>query len=248
MSRCSNASTWTARPGSSSRAIWAIWLRGDLGISVRDGRPVSEVVAERLRWSLLLVGTALAVSTILGVVLGFAAGWRRGSRRDVALLAGVLALDALPAFFVGLMLLLVFSVQLEWLPVYGAVSPEALTGLAWIADAGTTTGDAGRNSHVGWAGIGVRCGPLGDGVGAERGLRVHGPSEGPAGPGRAPPRSPQRDDPSVHGGATGLLHTGGRRHRRSRVFSRTQASARSPSAPSVPVTTPFCRRYSSCCR
>ena len=110
--------------------------QGDLGISVRDGRPVSEVVAERLRWSLLLVGTAVAVSTILGVVLGFAAGWRRGSRRDVALLAGVLALDALPAFFVGLMLLLVFSVQLEWLPVYGAVSPETLTGLAWIADAG----------------------------------------------------------------------------------------------------------------
>ncbi len=110
--------------------------QGDLGISVRDGRPVSEVVAERLWWSLLLVGTAVAVSTILGVGLGFAAGWRRGSRRDVSLLAGVLAVDALPAFFVGLMLLLVFSVQLEWLPVYGAVSPEALTGWAWIADAG----------------------------------------------------------------------------------------------------------------
>jgi len=106
--------------------------QGDLGISVRDGRPVSEVVTERLWWSLLLVGTAVAVSTILGVALGFAAGWRRGSRRDVSLLAVVLALDALPAFFVGLMLLLVFSVQLEWLPVYGAVSPEALSGWAWI--------------------------------------------------------------------------------------------------------------------
>ena len=110
--------------------------QGDLGISVRDGRPVSEVVSERLWWSLLLVGTAVAVSTIAGVALGFSAGWRRGSRRDVSLLAGVLALDALPAFFVGLMLLLVFSVQLEWLPVYGAVSPEALTGWAWIVDVG----------------------------------------------------------------------------------------------------------------
>ncbi len=110
--------------------------RGDLGISVRDGRPVSEVVAERLWWSLLLVGTAVAASAALGVALGFAAGWRRGSRRDVSLLAGVLALDALPAFFVGLMMLLVFSVRLEWLPVYGAVSPEALGGWAWVADAG----------------------------------------------------------------------------------------------------------------
>lgn len=108
---------------------------GDLGISVRDGRPVSEVVAQRLWWSLLLVGTAVAASTVLGVALGFAAGWRRGSRRDVSLLAGVLALDALPAFFVGLMLLLVFSVHLGWLPVYGAVSPEALAGWAWMADA-----------------------------------------------------------------------------------------------------------------
>jgi len=108
--------------------------QGDFGISVRDGRAVSEVVGERLWWSLLLVGTAVAASTILGVMLGFAAGWRRGSRRDVSLLAGVLAVDALPAFFVGLMLLLVFSVQLEWLPVYGAVSPEALGGWDWIVD------------------------------------------------------------------------------------------------------------------
>jgi len=108
--------------------------QGDFGISVRDGRAVSEVFGERLWWSLLLVGTAVAASTILGVMLGFAAGWRRGSRRDVSLLAGVLAVDALPAFFVGLMLLLVFSVQLEWLPVYGAVSPEALGGWDWIVD------------------------------------------------------------------------------------------------------------------
>ncbi len=111
-------------------------VQGDLGISVRDGRAVSQVVAERLWWSLLLVGSAVVLSTVVGVAAGFAAGWRRGSRRDVSLLAGVLALDALPAFFVGLMLLLVFSVHLEWLPVYGAVSPEALSGWAWFIDVG----------------------------------------------------------------------------------------------------------------
>lgn len=110
-------------------------IQGDLGISVRDGRAVTEVVAERLWWSLLLVGTAVVASTLAGVALGFAAGWRRGSRRDISLLATVLALDALPAFFVGLLLLLAFSVQLGWLPVYGAVSPEALSGWAWIVDA-----------------------------------------------------------------------------------------------------------------
>lgn len=108
--------------------------QGDLGVSVRDGRPVSEVVSDRLGWSLLLVGTAVLASTILGIATGFAAGWRRGSRRDVGLLAGVLAVDALPAFFVGLMLLLVFSVQLNWFPVYGAAAPEDLSGWAWITD------------------------------------------------------------------------------------------------------------------
>lgn len=111
-------------------------VRGDLGISVIDGRPVAEVVAGRLGWSLLLVGTAVVASTLAGIGLGFAAGWRRGSRRDVGILTGVLAIDALPAFFVGLMLLMVFSVRLGWFPVYGAVAPDDLGGWAWLADAG----------------------------------------------------------------------------------------------------------------
>lgn len=48
-------------------------IRGDLGVSVIDGRPVAEVVAGRLGWSLLLVGAAVAASTVAGVALGFAA-------------------------------------------------------------------------------------------------------------------------------------------------------------------------------
>lgn len=108
--------------------------QGDLGISVRDGRPVTEVLVDRLGWSLLLVGSAVVASTVVGVALGFAAGWRRGSRRDVGLLASVLFIDALPAFFVGLMLLLVFSVQLGWFPVYGATAPESLDALARVVD------------------------------------------------------------------------------------------------------------------
>ncbi len=110
--------------------------QGNLGISTRDGRSVTEVLGQRLGWSLLLMGTAVVISTALGVVLGFAAGWRRGSRRDIGLLSGVLTIDALPAFFVGLMLMLIFSVQFGWFPVYGAASPEQLSGLAWIADVG----------------------------------------------------------------------------------------------------------------
>lgn len=116
------------------RAYLGNVARGDLGVSVRDGRPVTVVIGDRLGWSLLLSGTALVFSTTLGVWLGFAAGWRRGSRRDVTLLSGVLGVDALPAFFVGLMMMLVFSVKLGWFPVYGAIAAEELGGLAWIAD------------------------------------------------------------------------------------------------------------------
>lgn len=108
--------------------------QGDLGVSIRTGQPVREIVAGRLAWSVLLVGVAVAVSTVLGVFLGFAAGWRRGTKRDIGFLAAVLAVDALPAFFVGLMLLLIFSATLDWFPVYGAVEAADISGWALIAD------------------------------------------------------------------------------------------------------------------
>lgn len=110
--------------------------KGDLGTSIRERRPVRDIIGDRLLWSLLLVGTAVVLSSTLGIVLGFAAGWRRGSRRDATILSGVLAVDALPAFFVGLMFLLVFSVNLGWFPVYGAAPSEDVAGLARVLDIG----------------------------------------------------------------------------------------------------------------
>ena len=108
--------------------------QGDLGTSIRDRRPVTEAIGDRVGWSLLLVGTAVVLSSVFGVMLGFASGWRRGSKRDVGILTAVLGVDALPAFFVGLMFLLVFSVKLGWFPVYGAVTSADVSGLARIGD------------------------------------------------------------------------------------------------------------------
>ena len=108
--------------------------RGDLGVSVRDGRPVGTVIAERLGWSLLLVGGAVVLSALLGTALGFFAAWRRGSGVDLTSLVTVLFVDALPAFFVGLLLLLVFSVRLDLFPLYGAVSAADVSGVRSVVE------------------------------------------------------------------------------------------------------------------
>lgn len=105
--------------------FWAGLLRGDLGLSVQDSRPVIDVLAERVPWTLALVGTATAIAFVLGSLLGAWAAWRRGSRRDAGAVSAVLAVDAMPGFWIAMVLVAVFSVQLGWFPSYGAV---ALTG------------------------------------------------------------------------------------------------------------------------
>jgi len=108
--------------------------RGDLLVSVRFGRPVGDVLGERLGWTLLLVGSTLVASSLLGSWLGFRAGWSRGSARDAGSLTGVMAVDSLPPFFVGMLLLVVFSVQLRWFPTFGALPPGSAEGVDLVVE------------------------------------------------------------------------------------------------------------------
>lgn len=101
-------------------SYWGQVARGDLGTSTRFNRPVTDLLADHLPWTLLLLGTGLAASTLLGGAAGAVAAHRRGSRTDIGLLVGVIALDALPGFLVALGLVAVFSVELGWLPSFGA--------------------------------------------------------------------------------------------------------------------------------
>jgi peptide/nickel transport system permease protein len=96
-------------------------VQGDLGRSLRQGRPVTDMLRERLPWTLALVLPSLLLSTLLGTVLGVLAAARRGSRRDLSLLSGMLALDSTPGFWIGMVLIAVFAVQLGWLPSFGAM-------------------------------------------------------------------------------------------------------------------------------
>ncbi|MCP9488411.1 MAG: ABC transporter permease [Solirubrobacteraceae bacterium MAG38_C4-C5] len=98
-------------------------VQGDLGTSIRYQVPVSELIAERLPRSLLLMGTALVLGTGLGVLAGAAAGWRRGRRLDRGLLVGFISLRNFPVFFLGSIALYVFAVKLGCFPLSGSSTP-----------------------------------------------------------------------------------------------------------------------------
>jgi len=115
-------------------------LHGDLGTSIRYNAPVSTVIGERLPWTLLLMGTAVVVATLLGLLAGAHAGWRRGQRIDGALLAFFVGIRTLPAFFLGSLAVFVFAVQLRWLPLGGAH-----TAFAQARDPLSTTVDIVRH-------------------------------------------------------------------------------------------------------
>jgi peptide/nickel transport system permease protein len=110
-------------------------FRGDLGWSYSFNAPVLKVILGSLPWTLLLVGSSLVLSTVLGIVLGIESGWRRGSKTDRAMLVGLMSLNGFPDFFLGLVLLIVFAVLIGIAPLSGALTPySGLSGLALILD------------------------------------------------------------------------------------------------------------------
>jgi peptide/nickel transport system permease protein len=100
-------------------AYLAALARGDLGWSVSFSRPILDIILERLPNTLLLMASATALSFALGSWLGIVAGARPGSFRDRLLSIGSLALYAVPGFWLGLVLVIIFSISLRWLPLSG---------------------------------------------------------------------------------------------------------------------------------
>lgn len=116
-------------------AYWQGVATGDLGTSVQYNRPVTQLLLERVPWTLLLVGTATVVAAGLAVWAGAVAARRRGSRSDTSLVAGLLVLDAMPGFWLAMVLVAVFAVGLGWFPSFGAlVVGSGTTGLARVAE------------------------------------------------------------------------------------------------------------------
>lgn len=100
----------------------------DLGQSYRAQRPVVDMLFERLPATILLTGSAYAFALILGPLLGAIAATRPRTIFDSVLMVVALVFYATPIFWVGLLLILVFSVQLGWLPAFGMQSLIPVSG------------------------------------------------------------------------------------------------------------------------
>lgn len=118
-----------------------LWLylsslaRFDLGWSVAFNRPVGALITEHLPNTLLLMGSATALSFGIGSALGILAGARPGSVRDRMLSIGSLIVYAIPSFWLGLVLSIVFSVKLRWFPIAGVETiASGKTGFARALD------------------------------------------------------------------------------------------------------------------
>lgn len=92
---------------------------GDLGFSYRQQRPVWDLILERLPATLLLTGIAFVLALGVGILLGTLAAMNVGRWSDSAITVLALLSYATPIYWVGLMLILLFSVQLGWLPAFG---------------------------------------------------------------------------------------------------------------------------------
>ncbi len=120
------------RSDESPAARYGDWLlailRGDLGVSMRDGRPVTTLIAEALPWTILLNGTAIALIYGLGLPLGWALS-RRRSRALGGANGLLLLLSIVPPFAAALLLQRLFGVRLGLLPLQGTGSGEGVAVL-----------------------------------------------------------------------------------------------------------------------
>lgn len=92
------------------------------GDSFFQNQTVGEILTEKVANTCAMIIPALVLSIILGTVLGALAGWRRGSRFEQTTVITSLVLHSAPSFFVGILVLMIFSYQLGWLPPGGMVS------------------------------------------------------------------------------------------------------------------------------
>lgn len=108
-------------------------FQGNLGVSFVYRRPVAEIVGTRLLNTILLVGSSTVLAIIIGVLLGVVSAWKRGGKADVASLGFSLLTYSMPAFWLGMILVIAFR---NYFPFAGMITPgvETTDIFAYLSD------------------------------------------------------------------------------------------------------------------
>ncbi len=103
-------------------------FKGDFGLSFMFKKPVLDVIAAKLMPTLLLVGVSTVIAIAAGTFIGVISAWKRGTKIDVTALSFSLITYSMPTFWLGIILVILFSVQFQLFPTSGMVTPGASYG------------------------------------------------------------------------------------------------------------------------
>ncbi len=105
----------------------------DFGYSIHKNLPVRDLIADRLFWTFILICPSLVIGGGLALILGSAAGFRRGDRTDRMLTALIIFLHTVPSFLLAMVIVSVFSFHLGWFPL-GNLSSGGMRGVSGLLD------------------------------------------------------------------------------------------------------------------
>ncbi len=110
-------------------------FRGDLGLSFQYKKPVAQVIGTRILPTILLAGLAEIVAIIIGTLIGIVSAWKRGKRVDIISLSFSLVMYSMPTFWLGIILVSIFSVSLRLFPTTGMMT-AGMSFPGWFSMAG----------------------------------------------------------------------------------------------------------------
>lgn len=106
-------------------------FQGDLGTSFLYKKPVTAVLAGKILPTVILLGIAEIIAIIVGIIFGIVSAYKRGKKLDAGLLGTSLLLYSMPTFWLGMILILIFCVNLHWFPIGGMVTPGKIFITTW---------------------------------------------------------------------------------------------------------------------
>jgi peptide/nickel transport system permease protein len=114
------------------RYMYNVFIKQDLGPSfINFPNKVQDLIAQRLPWTIALLGLSVVIAWVGGLFIGLLAGWFRDTRASGIITNLSIALSQIPAYLVAIFLVLIVGYQLKWLPTRGAWDAQYAIGLNW---------------------------------------------------------------------------------------------------------------------